>query len=90
MECERSHLAICDGVVVDPHLRVNVLQVPAKALTLKSVPQGYSLRNISEIHSGILKESKYLYTAYKPCHHMCYYNRLVSVTSDIFPPLLLH
>lgn len=33
-----SHLAVCDGVVVDPHLRVDVFKVPAKTPTLQPLP----------------------------------------------------
>lgn len=29
-----SHLAVCDGVVVDPHLWVDVLKVPAETSAL--------------------------------------------------------
>lgn len=33
-----SHLAVCDSVVVDPHLRVDVFKVPAKTPTLQPLP----------------------------------------------------
>lgn len=33
-----SHLAVCDGVVVDPHLWVDVFKVPAKTPTLQPLP----------------------------------------------------
>lgn len=33
-----SHLAICDGVVVDPHLWVDMFKVPAEIPTLESLP----------------------------------------------------
>lgn len=49
-----SHLAVCDGVVVDAHLRVDVFKIPAEAPALQPLPQGQSLRDISEIHAWVL------------------------------------
>lgn len=49
-----SHLAVRDGVVVDAHLWVDVLEIPAEAATLQLLPQGQSLGDIAEIHAGVL------------------------------------
>lgn len=49
-----SHLSICDGVVVDAHLWVDVFQVPAEAPALQPLPQGQALGDIPEIYPRVL------------------------------------
>lgn len=49
-----SHLPICDGVVVDAHLWVDILQVPAEAPTLQPLPQGHPLRHVPIVNPRVL------------------------------------
>lgn len=50
-----THLAIEQRVVVPPHLRVNVVEVPLKALTLQALPQRYPLRDVAVIDTVVLR-----------------------------------
>lgn len=49
-----SHLAVCDSVVVDPHLWVDMFKIPAETPTLQPLPQGQALRDIPEIYPWVL------------------------------------
>lgn len=51
----RTHLAIEQCVLVPPHLRVNVVEVPLKALTLQALPQRHPLRDVSVIDTVVLQ-----------------------------------
>lgn len=51
-----AHLAVEQGVVVPPHLWINVLQVPLKAFTLQTLPQRHPLGDVSIIDAVVLPE----------------------------------
>lgn len=51
-----THLAVEQGVVVPPHLRVNVVQVPLEAFTLQTLPQGRPLGDVPIIDTVVLQE----------------------------------
>lgn len=50
-----THLAVEQRVVVPPHLRVDVVEVPLKAFTLQTLPQRDPLRDVSVIDSVVLR-----------------------------------
>lgn len=50
-----THLAVEQGVVVPPHLRVNVVQVPLKAFTLQALPQSHPLGDVPVIDTVALR-----------------------------------
>lgn len=50
-----THLAVEQRVVVPPHLRVNVVEVPPEALTLQALPQRYPLGDVSVIDTVVLQ-----------------------------------
>lgn len=50
----RRYLSVREGVVVDPHFRVHVLQVPFKAAAFQPLAQGQPLRHVPEVHSWVL------------------------------------
>lgn len=51
-----AHLAVEQGVVVPPHLWINVLQVPLKAFTLQTLPQRHPLGDVAVIDAVVLPE----------------------------------
>lgn len=55
-----AHLTVEQCVVVPPHLRVNVVQVPLKALTLQALPQCSPLRYVSVINAMVLQQQRQL------------------------------
>lgn len=55
---DMQYLSISDCVVVNPHLRVHVLQVPLKAPALQSLSQSNPFRNVSKVNSGVLQSRK--------------------------------
>lgn len=50
-----THLAVEQRVVVPPHLGINVVKVPLKALALQTLPQRYPLRDVSVIDTVVLR-----------------------------------
>lgn len=50
-----THLAVEQSVVVPPHLRVNVVEVPLKAFTLQILPQRHPLGDVSVIDTVVLQ-----------------------------------
>lgn len=50
-----THLAVEQRVVVPPHLRVDVVEVPLKAFTLQTLPQRDPLRDVSVIDTVVLQ-----------------------------------
>lgn len=51
-----THLTVEQRVVVPPHLRVNIVEVPLKAFTLQTLPQCNPLRDVSIINTMVLQE----------------------------------
>lgn len=52
------YLSVSDCVIINPHLRVHVLQVPLKAPALQSLSQSNSFRNVSKVNSRVLQSRK--------------------------------
>ena len=52
----QTHLPLKDGVVVPPHLWIDVVQVPLKVLTLQRFPQCYPLRDVSIVYPMVLEQ----------------------------------
>lgn len=53
-----THLSVEQGVVVPPHLWVNIVEVPLKAFTLQFLPQRNPRRDVSVINTVVLQEHK--------------------------------
>lgn len=52
------YLSVSDGVIVDSHLRIDMLQVPAEAPAVHFLPQRYTLWHVPKIHSRVLDKHK--------------------------------
>lgn len=64
-----THLPIGNSVVVDSHLRVHMLQVPAEAPAFELLPQGYPLRHVPKIHPWVLCGTDEKTHIYQPHRH---------------------
>ena len=51
----RRYLSVREGVVVRPHLRVHVVQVPLEAAALQPLAQGQPLGHVPEVHTRFCK-----------------------------------
>lgn len=63
-----THLAVVQRVVVPPHLWVDVVQVPLKALTLQTSPQCNPLRYVSVIDAVVLQQHRQSLCEINPEH----------------------
>ena len=54
----RRYLSVREGVVVRPHLRVHVVQVPLEAAALQPLAQGQTLGHVPEVHTRVLQGRK--------------------------------
>lgn len=54
----RRYLSVREGVVVRPHLRVYVVQVPLEAAALQPLAQGQPLGHVPEVYARVLRGRK--------------------------------
>lgn len=55
---DHPYLPVGDGVVVDPHLWVDVLQIPLEAAAAQLLAEGDPLRHVSKVHAWVLPWSQ--------------------------------
>lgn len=92
----KRYLSVSDCIVVNPHFRVDVFQVPLKTSALKALSERHPFGDISIVNSRILRMQGYINTGILLCrlyvqfHYLknthCSFNLQADSSMRVSPP----